>query len=207
MSTLEKTPRNLETAMLVDEARDSVERVKRKGGQPTTCTPAVYEITRRMLRAGATQKQIALTLGTDDSMIGQWAKVNPRYKALLESERWVADEAVAAALYKKAVGYTKQSVKAMQHNGRVVLAEYTEEVGPDTAAAFIWLKNRQPEQWKDRHEVTGADGKPVEVNLSWVNGRRVVDVEDIQSRSVGTSAPHLEDVKSDSPMLSTDSKE
>jgi hypothetical protein len=39
-------------------------------------------------------------------------------------------------------------------------------VPPDVAAAFIWLKNRRPAEWKDRHEVTGKDGGAIEMNIS-----------------------------------------
>ena len=30
---------------------------------------------------------------------------------------------------------------------------YEEHFPPDTAAAFIWLKNRQPHRWRDKKEV------------------------------------------------------
>ena len=33
------------------------------------------------------------------------------------------------------------------------IVPYTEHFPPDTAAAFIWLKNRQPDRWRDKKEV------------------------------------------------------
>ena len=30
---------------------------------------------------------------------------------------------------------------------------YTEHVPPDTTAMIFWLKNRRPEQWRDKREV------------------------------------------------------
>ena len=33
------------------------------------------------------------------------------------------------------------------------IVHYTEHFPPDTAAAFIWLKNRQPHRWRDKKEV------------------------------------------------------
>jgi hypothetical protein len=29
----------------------------------------------------------------------------------------------------------------------------------------LWLINRQPEDWRDKHEVTGADGTPLEKTI------------------------------------------
>lgn len=155
---------------------------ERSVGAPTRYRPEVAELTRRYVRMGATVNMIAAHLGVGRATFLEWARVHPDLDAALNSERLAADEQVASALFNKAVGFKRKAVKAMQHNGQVVLAEYEEHVAPDTAAAFIWLKNRQPELWKDRHEVTGADGKPIEVSLSWVNGRRVVDAEDISPR-------------------------
>jgi hypothetical protein len=42
-----------------------------------------------------------------------------------------------------------------------------DEIPPDTAAAFIWLKNRRPGSWRDKHEqeITGKDGKPLTVKI------------------------------------------
>ena len=35
-----------------------------------------------------------------------------------------------------------------------VYAPYTEHYPPDTAAAFIWLKNRRKQDWRDKSEVS-----------------------------------------------------
>ena len=148
---------------------------------------------------------IAAHLGVSMAAFMEWTKVYPELNSALNSERLAADEQVASALFNKAVGFKRKAVKAMQHNGQVVLAEYEEQVAPDTAAAFIWLKNRQPELWKDRHEVTGADGKPIEVSLSWVNGRRVVDAEDISPREPVQTASNLEDPLLEDLMTARDS--
>ena len=34
---------------------------------------------------------------------------------------------------------------------------YKIEHPPDTQAASLWLRNRQPHRWRDRHEVDVAD--------------------------------------------------
>ena len=39
----------------------------------------------------------------------------------------------------------------------MVEVPYTEHYPPDTAAAFIWLKNRQSGKWRDRQHVVVED--------------------------------------------------
>lgn len=37
----------------------------------------------------------------------------------------------------------------------VITKEITKEVQPDTTAAIFWLKNRKPDVWRDKHELSG----------------------------------------------------
>jgi transcriptional regulator with XRE-family HTH domain len=164
------------------------------------------ELARRLTQMGSGISQIAEAFGVTETTVYEWMQRHPEFANAITATRHIADEKVAAALYSKAVGFKREAVKAMQHNGNVVLAKYEEQLPPDTAAAFIWLKNRQPELWKDRHEITGADGKPIEVALSWVNGRQVVDAQDIEPNSPGLLASNHEDVKPEDPMLAGVSK-
>lgn len=187
------------TKVTTDELFETIRPLeKRKGkamGRPPGYRPEYAELARRLVRAGATRDALARAFEVAPQTISVWMGTHPDFYAAINSERWAADEKVAAALYKKATGYTRKVTKAMQHNGRPVLAEYTEEVPPDTAAAFIWLKNRQPELWRDRHEITGADGKPLQVELAWVAGRRVVDAEIIEPNEPGAVTSQLRDLE------------
>lgn len=47
----------------------------------------------------------------------------------------------------------------------VLVKEKTKEVVPDVTAQIFWLKNRKPDQWRDKQqtEVTGANGEPLQV--------------------------------------------
>ena len=180
---------NLKTTELFDVIRPIETGGKGRVGRPSGYKPAYAELARRMVRAGATRETLWTTFGIGHETFSQWCQRYPEFKAAIKEERWVADEQVAAALFKKATGYTRKVVKAMQHNGVPVLAEYEEQVAPDTAAAFIWLKNRQPEIWKDRHEVQ-MEGQ-VQVSLSWMGGRSVtLDAETVEINSNGQTAPH-----------------
>jgi hypothetical protein len=46
-----------------------------------------------------------------------------------------------------------------------VYAPYREQLPPDPSSAIFWLKNRRPEEWRDKvvSELTGKDGGPIEV--------------------------------------------
>jgi hypothetical protein len=101
--------------------------------------------------------------GVDERTIYDWLVTKPAFSQAVKNGRAVADANVARALYLKATGqWTQPAVKIVAKieilpNGTEVKSEhivpYTEHFPPDTAAAFIWLKNRRPDLWRDKKEV------------------------------------------------------
>lgn len=56
------------------------------------------------------------------------------------------------SLFRKATGYTHASEKVFQFQGEIVRADTVEHYAPDTTAMIFWLKNRQPDRWRDKRE-------------------------------------------------------
>jgi hypothetical protein len=58
-------------------------------------------------------------------------------------------------------GYNYEAVKVFMPAGskQPVVVHYTEHCPPDVGAAFIWLKNRNPERWRDVQNVEHVLGK------------------------------------------------
>ena len=65
------------------------------------------------------------------------------------------------SLYERANGYNYEAVKIFMPAGskQPVVVHYTEHCPPDVGAAFIWLKNRDPERWRDVQNVDHVFGK------------------------------------------------
>jgi hypothetical protein len=80
----------------------------------------------------------------------------------------IADATIAESLYERAKGYSHPEVHVSNYQGAVTLTDLRKHYPPDTAAASLWLRNRQPKKWRDKidHEVTGKDGDPVSLLLA-----------------------------------------
>jgi hypothetical protein len=68
---------------------------------------------------------------------------------------------VERSLYQRANGYNYEAVKVFMPAGskQPVVVHYTEHCPPDVTAAFIWLKNRDPDRWRDVQNVEHVLGK------------------------------------------------
>jgi hypothetical protein len=64
-------------------------------------------------------------------------------------------------LYERAVGYNYEAVKIFMPAGpsTPVYAPYIEHVPPDVTACIFWLKNRDPQHWRDSQQLEHVLGK------------------------------------------------
>lgn len=130
---------------------------KNKGGRPTKYR-ATYAIQAyKLCLLGATNKDLADFFDVANSTIDKWIAQHDKFSGAIKKGRQIADAEVADRLFKRATGYTHKAVKIMQYEGTPLVVPYVEHYAPDTAAAIFWLKNRQPDKWRDKqhHEHEG----------------------------------------------------
>lgn len=111
-------------------------------------------------RNGLTDEQIAANIGISRSTLNEWKNRFSDILDTLKRGKEIVDIQVENALLKRALGYTyKETTREAQFNPQteqyemVVTKEVTKEVVPDTTAQIFWLKNRKPEEWRDKKDV------------------------------------------------------
>jgi len=135
-------------------------------GRPTKYQPDKYpEMAMRHCLLGATSDQLSDLFEVSPSTIDGWMVKYPKFLCAIREGRENADAHVANSLYHRALGYSHPEEKIFCNNGELVRTETTKHYPPDTAAAFIWLKNRHPDLWRDRKEITGPDGGAIQVEV------------------------------------------
>lgn len=114
-------------------------------------------------RDGLTDKQIAHNIGISEQTLNAWKKKYPSFSESLKRGKEVVDRQVENALLKRALGYSYEEVtKQLCENAKTGKMEMkitkvvTKEVMPDTTAQIFWLKNRKPQQWRDKRVVDNS---------------------------------------------------
>jgi len=127
-------------------------------------TDELVRILKGMAAKGLTDAEMAQIIGVIPDTINSWRKKNPKIDLDLRIAKDAADRNVESALYKRACGFSHPDVHITSHLGMVTLTPITKVYPPDPTSCIFWLKNRQPDRWRDRQEITGKDGAPVSTN-------------------------------------------
>lgn len=131
------------------------------GGRPSKFKPEFVEQARKHCQLGATDRQLADLFEVSEATLNNWKLEFPEFLESLNIGKEAADELVKKSLYHRARGYSHDAVKIlMTKDGDVYREEYVEHYPPDTTACIFWLKNRDPENWRDKTETS------VEVTMS-----------------------------------------
>lgn len=111
-------------------------------------------------RNGLTIEQIAKNLGISKVTFYKYISEHTELSERLKKGKEVVDIEVENALLKRALGYKVDEVtKELIEDEETGVSELkvtkvvTKEVAPDTTAQIFWLKNRKPEEWRDKKEV------------------------------------------------------
>lgn len=127
--------------------------------------PDYLEQVRAIAMRGVSEKEMSEMFDIAPSQLTRWKKQYPLFEKALEEGYTDADQAVLAALYQRAVGYTHDEEKIFQWDGEIIRADTVKHYAPDISAIKLWITNRQKKHWKDRQQVGvhggGGDDLPI----------------------------------------------
>ncbi len=137
-------------------------------GQPTKYKPEYAEQVYKLCLLKAIDKDLAKFFDVCEDTINNWKKDYLDFFESIKRGKLIADATVAEKLFERACGYSHPDVHISNYQGDITITDIIKHYPPDTAAAFIWLKNRAG--WTDR-QTTVLDVSPeVQTVLGLING-------------------------------------
>lgn len=127
-------------------------------GRPSSYKPEYARQAKKLCALGAIDADLADFFGVSERTINSWKEKHSEFLQSLKEAKSETDSRVVRALFERAIGYSHPEDKIFNNNGKALIVKTTKHYPPDTAAAFIWLKNRQPDEWKERPEGGGNVG-------------------------------------------------
>jgi cell fate (sporulation/competence/biofilm development) regulator YmcA (YheA/YmcA/DUF963 family) len=124
-----------------------------KGGRPSSYKAEYVEQAKKLSRLGATDKEIADFFDVAESTLHKWKLDHVEFSESLKEGKLLSDAEVSSKLYHRALGYSHEDVDIRVVAGEIVKTPLIKHYPPDTTACIFWLKNRQPDKWRDKTEV------------------------------------------------------
>ena len=124
------------------------------GGRPSAYKKEYTEQAYNYCLLGATDKDLALFFSVSEQTINAWKNNHPEFLESLKRGKEQADAVIASKLFHRAKGYEHPDIVTASFQGIITdVKKVTKYYPPDTTAAIFWLKNRQPDKWRDKQEI------------------------------------------------------
>lgn len=113
----------------------------------------------RMAAAGLTECQMAQVIGISRASLSEYKK-DPAYQETLKKGKAISDDRVVRSLFERATGYEHEAEEIKVIGADVVRVPVIKHYPPDPTAMIFWLKNRKPDDWRDKQEIQ-VDAGPI----------------------------------------------
>jgi len=141
---------------------------KHPGGRPSKYKDEYVEQARKLCMLGATDKDMANFFGTSEQTLNSWKEKHPEFLESLRLSKAEHDNKhVVRSLLERATGYSHPDTHISNFQGEITVTPITKHYPPDPTSMIFWLKNRQSQDWKDKHEIGTDPDAPIEVHINF----------------------------------------
>lgn len=156
-----------------------------KQGRPTKYKEEYNEQAYKLCLLGATDKEIGDFFNVTEQTINNWKIEFPSFFESIKSGKIEADSVISSSLFKSAKGYTSKEITYERMDADInpeseepedTMFEVfrkkvvVKDVAPNPTAIIFWLKNRQPQKWRDKQEVGLSGNVEIDIKpITWVD--------------------------------------
>lgn len=151
-------------------------------GRPSSYRPEFAAQAYKLCLLGATDLKLADFFGVCEKTLNEWKSHHAEFLQSMQAGKDEADAEIASALFNRAKGYShpEDDIRTVAMGGKseIVITPTVKHYPPDTQAASLWLRNRQPKLWRDKMDLehTGKDGGPIQSKVDATVGLTPAEV-------------------------------
>jgi hypothetical protein len=139
----------------------------KKMGRPESLTDEMLDRIIQAARCGLTDAQIAMVWGITEQTLNNYKVRYPDFFESLKQAKIDWDMEIVNSLAHRAKGYSHKETKHFVIKNKIVEKEVDKHYppDPDATSAIFWLKNRLPDQFREKQEVEHV-GEAVVINYN-----------------------------------------
>lgn len=147
-----------------------------KLGRPSKYKEEYAEQARKLCLLGATDAKLADFFEVDEATINRWKHDFPEFCKSLKAGKMQADAEIAESLFNRAKGYIAPDIDIKMYEGQIIETPYMKHYPPDATSMIFWLKNRQPDLWREKREAVEVnDDNEITINVVRVSKGKNAD--------------------------------
>lgn len=147
-----------------------------KQGRPSKYKQEYAEQARKLCLLGATDAKLADFFEVDEATINRWKHDFPEFCKSLKAGKIQADAEIAESLFNRAKGYVAPDLDIKMYEGQIIETPYMKHYPPDATSMIFWLKNRQPDLWREKREAVEVnDDNEITINVVRVSKEKNAD--------------------------------
>jgi hypothetical protein len=125
---------------------------KQNTGRPSKYEGLNLEQVRILAEKGWTDEEMSEFFGVCRKTWHNWKEEHSEFLHTLKNAKAISDSKVIRALFERATGYEHphQEVMMAQKKGEPVIVDTVKRYPPDPTSMIFWLKNRLPNEWRDK---------------------------------------------------------
>lgn len=103
---------------------------------------------------GLSVQQMANNISITRTTLYDWMNKNTNISNAIKKGREQSDEEVENALFKRATGYSYREITEEDKGGNMQVTKIiTKHMPAEVGAMVFWLKNRKPNEWRDKQGI------------------------------------------------------
>lgn len=146
-------------------------------GRPTKYKKEFCIQAEKLCKKGFIDTEIADFFEVALSTLNKWKLDHVEFSESLRSGKRYSDEDVVNSLYGRALGHEIVEVKEEVSSQGTKTTTTTKQIAGDTTAQIFWLKNRQPDKWRNNPEPTTEDQTGEKLQISFTVAEPIRDVK------------------------------
>ena len=138
---------------------------KNKGGRPTKYNDDIPRQVQILADRGWIDEEIAELIGVSKRTLYFWKNRHEEFFHAIKGGKAPADDLVEVTLFRRAMGYSEEVVRTKIIGGKMVEFRELMIVPPDPTCMIFWLKNRRPEEWREKIEMKTSDDITLNIKI------------------------------------------
>lgn len=135
-----------------------------KRGRELKYNDTFPEIAKKLAADGKREYKIAEELGISQRTYFEYKAKYPHFSQAIKSGQQEAIQTAEDSLFRRVTGFTYTETVIEEEMGTVIKTKKTKKtVLPDPVSCIFYLKNKDPENWRDRQELSIPDGIGVKI--------------------------------------------